>query len=295
MKYLSFIFNQTGRNLRHSWGMQLMTMLTVTLSVLIFSFFYLVYTNMVQAGARLGEELRLIVYLESEFSPEQQKQFIKKVESFGQVEKIVFISPDDSFERLAQQLGNDRDVLEDLDASFLPHSVEIYPHKSFKDLTRIKDFSDYLSNLPGTIKVQYGHGWVERFGYFIKLLRVIVILSGTLLILTTMFMVSYTLRLTLYARQQELKVLRYLGATNSYIKGPVLIEGFSLGLLGASFGLFALYFLFQWIKTQFSGPGFMSIFQFSFLPWSNTAMILVTSILLCTFGTLISIRKLLKI
>lgn len=295
MKFLSFILTQSWRNLHYSWGLQLMTMLTVTLSVLIFSFFYLVYANMLQAGNRLGDELRLIVYLDSAPSPEQQQIFVKKVKSFNPVEKIEFITPDQAFTQLGRQLGQDRDVLDDLTPQFLPHSVEIYPKRGLKNLARIKEFSDYLKTLPGATKVQYGHGWVQRFGHFTQLLRFVVVLSGTLLILTTIFMVSYTLRLSLYSRQQELKVLRYLGATNSYIKGPVFIEGFMLGLTGSALGITSLYFLFQWIKGHFSGPGFMNFFEFTFLPTSHAVIILVSSILLCTLGSLLSIRKFLRI
>ena len=294
MRFLTFIFTQSFRNIRHSWGVQLMTLLTVTLSVLIFSFFYLIYTNMLQAGAQLGEELRLTVYLESQLTQVEQEEFKKKITNFGKVEKIVFITPEQAFQRLAKQLGSDSDVLADLSPAFLPYSAEIHPHKDLGNLTRIKEFADYLKNLPGTQKVQYGQAWVERFGHFIKLLRFIVIISGTLLILTTMFMVSYTLRLTLYARQDELKVLRYLGATNSYIKGPVLIEGFALGLFGSSLGLASLFFIFQWIKNHFSSAGFMNLLELRFLPMPSSAIILLGSIMLCTLGSLLSIRTLLK-
>ncbi|MBI4793417.1 MAG: ABC transporter permease, partial [Deltaproteobacteria bacterium] len=111
MRFLAFIYTQTVRNISHSWSVQLMTLLTVTLSVLIFSFFYLVYTNMLQAGERLGEELRLIIYLESELKPAEQEEFKQKIENFGKVEKIVFISPEEAFRRLGKQLGSDKDVL----------------------------------------------------------------------------------------------------------------------------------------------------------------------------------------
>ena len=295
MSILSFIFSQTARNIRHSWSVQLMTTFTVTLSVLIFSFFYLIYTNMVEAGSRLGDDLRLIVYLDETPSSEMKALYTKNIHNFGKVEKVFFISPDEAFQRLEKQLGTENDVLKDLTSSFLPYSIDIYPSKELRNLSRIKSFSDYLSSMPGVSKVQYGHSWIERFSYFIKLLRLIVILSGTLLLFTTIFMVSYTIRLTVVARHQELKVLRYLGATNWYIKGPVLVEGFLLGFLGSTLGLAALYILFQWIKTNFSGPGFMNLFTLSFLPASHTVLILIISVLLCTSGSMISVRKLLRI
>lgn len=295
MRYLSFLLSQLGRNSRHGWTAQLMTLFAVSLSVLIFSFFYLVYANMQTASERLGDELRLIVYLDDEVPPGFRAEFEKKITDFNPVDKIVFVSQEDAFARLRKQLGPDSDVLEGLDSSFLPYSVEIYPPKDLKNLTRIKQFSDYLNTLPGAQKVQYGQEWIERFGYFVNLVQVIVILSGTLLILTSVFMVSYTIRLTLEARQEELEILRFLGATDSYIRGPVLVEGFMLGLLGVSFGMTSLFFLYEWIKNHFSGPGFINLFEISFLPTQDTCIIMVIALLLCSGGSLISIRRYLRV
>ena len=295
MQYISFVLGQLARNAKHGWTAQVMTLFTVMLSVLIFSFFFLIYTNMQKAASRLGNELRLVVYLEDEVPVNFRAEFQKKITNFEEVEDIVFISREDAFTRLKKQLGNDKDVLEGLNPSFLPYSVEIYPKKDLKNLARIKEFSDYLSGLPGAIKVQYGQEWIERFGYFVSLLRIIVVLTGALLILTSVFMVSYTIRLTLESRQEELEILRFLGATDGYIRGPVIIEGFLLGLLGTLSGLAALLFLYQWIKLRFSGPSFMNLFELSFLPSSATFIILSMSLLLCTSGSMISIRKYLKL
>ncbi len=294
MRFLIFIFTQTLRNIRQAWTVQFMTLLTVMLSVLIFSFFYLIYMNMLQEADKLGDGLRITVYLKSPLSSEEQESFKTQVNSFETVEKIIFITSNEAFHRLEKQLGSDKDVLSDLTSDFLPFSAEIYPRKEISNLLRIKQFSNYLSNLPNIEKVQYGHEWLERFGHFIRLVRFIVLISGTLLILTTMFMVSYTLRMTLYARQEELKVLRYLGATGGYIEGPVLVEGFLLGFFGATLGLTALYFLFQWIRTHFSTSGLMNIFELRFLPLQDSSVILLVSVILCSLGSLLSIRKILR-
>ena len=272
-----------------------MTLFAVSLSVLIFSFFYLVYINMQTASERLGNELRLIVYMDDEVPEGFREEFKRKITDFNKVDKIVFVSREDAFDRLRRQLGPDSDVLEGLDASFLPYSVEIYPPKDLKNLTRIKQFSDYLHTLPGAQKVQYGQEWIERFGYFVNLVQMIVVLSGTLLILTSVFMVSYTIRLTLEERQEELEILRFLGATNSYIRGPILVEGFLLGLLGVSVGMTALFFLYEWIKSHFSGPGFINLFEISFLPSQDTMMIMACALLLCFGGSIISVRRYLRV
>ncbi len=295
MNFIFAVFRQAARNLRQTWPSQLMTLLTVSLSVLIFAFFYLIYTNMLTMGAKLGDDLRLIVYLEDEPGPEMQQHLRNKITNFDEVEEIIFLTKKDAYDKFAAQLGNNSDVLDDMPTDFLPASIEVIPLKNLRSLKQVKLFSEYLRKLPGTLKVQYGQEWVERFYYFTRLLYIIVLLSGSLLILTTIFMVAYTIRLTIMGRQAELELLQLVGATNNYIRTPFLIEGLLQGLLGSSFGIGALYMLFQWIKIKFSGPGILSIFDFTFFQPTSFATIVLLSIALCTIGSYTSMQKFLRI
>jgi len=295
MSFWFTVIRQVGRNLRQTWGSQLMTLLTVTLSVLIFTFFYLIYTNMLNLGDKLGDDLSLIVYLEEEPGPELQQQFIKKITAFDQVEEIRFISRAHAYERFAEQLGQNQDILDDIPKDFLPPSIEVTPLKNLRSLSQVQLFSAYLAKLPGAMKVQYGREWVERFYSFTKLLSIVVFLSGSLLILTTIFMVAYTIRLTILGRQAELELLKLVGATNNYIRVPFLLEGILQGILGSTMGITALYVLFRWIKLRFSGPGFLNMFEFSFFSPIVSVSIIGISILLCTLGSYSTMRKFLRI
>ena len=295
MSFWLTVFRQVGRNLRQTWGSQLMTLLTVSLSVLIFAFFYLIYANMLTLGDKLGDDLSLIVYLEEEPGPELQQQLRNKILTFDEVEEIRFISRAEAYDRFAKQLGQNQDVLNDMPKDFLPPSIEVIPMKNLRSLNQVKLFSTYLSRLPGTLKVQYGQDWVERFYYFTKLLSIIVLLSGTLLILTTIFMVAYTIRLTIHGRQAELELLKLVGATNNYIRTPFLLEGLLQGAIGSFLGIFSLYMLFQWIKLRFSGPSFLNLFEFSFFAPEVSFTIITVSILLCTLGSYSTMQKFLRI
>ena len=295
MNFWFAVFRQAGRNLRQTWTSQLMTFLTVSLSVLIFAFFSLVYTNMLGAGNRLSDDLRLIVYLEDAPGAEMQEQLRRKIQNFDDVEAIHFISREEAYERFSEQLGENSDVLTDIPKDFLPASIEVVPLKNLRGYNQIKLFSEYLASLPGTEKVQYGQEWVERFYYFTRLLTIVVILSGVLLILTATFMVAYTIRLTIMGRQDELELLTLVGATNSYIRTPFLIEGVLQGFMGSIIGLTALYSLFRWISFHFTGPGLMNLFQFNFFPPLVVLGIIFSSICLCSLGSYTSIQKFLKI
>ncbi|MFP7755863.1 cell division protein FtsX [Thermodesulfobacteriota bacterium B35] len=295
MNFLRAIIGQTLRNLRRTWSSQALTLLTITLSVLIFSFFFLIYINMINAGRHMGDNLRLIVYLDEEPGKSLQDEYRRKILKFDRVERIEFVSSRQAYERFRKQLGHDQDVLEGMPRNFLPPSIEVYPIRSLATLTRIKRFSDYLQTLPGVLKVQYGREWIDRFYSFVKLMRVVVILSGLLLLLTTTFMVAHTIRLTLCSRERELELLRLLGASNQYIRAPFFLEGALQGLVGSICGLAALYVFFDWFRLRFAGTAVLNLFPFTFFPIPVVLTIITAATLLCAGGSFFSTRRITRL
>jgi cell division transport system permease protein len=227
--------------------------------------------------------------------PALQEEYKRKILKFDDVDKIEFVSSAQAYHRFKAQLDTDRDVLTDMPEDFLPPSIEVYPVRSLDSLTRIKRFSDYLQTLPGVLKVQYGRDWIERFYSFVQLMRIVVVLSGTLLIMTTTFTVAHTIRLTLVSRADELELLRLLGASATYIRMPYFLEGALQGLLGSTCGLAALYILFNWIKLQFTGSAMFGIFPFTFFQLPILITIIAISTLLCAAGSFSSTRKILQV
>jgi cell division transport system permease protein len=295
MSFANALFSQTSRNLEKTWPTQLFTLLSVSLSVLIFAFFFLLYLNLTQVGNSLGGELRLTLYFEKEPVAEMQEQLRSRITEYAEVERIVYISPEEAFARLSLQLGSEKDVLAGLDSSFLPASFEIYPKRNLQSLARIRSFADYLTTLPTVQKVQYGQDWLQRFSSFIQLISIIVLISGSLLILTTIFMISHTIRLTLVARGDELAILRLLGADRTYIQGPLLLEGFLQGLLGSVMGTFLLYLLYEWTSARFSGSDLLGVYEMTFFPPAVVTVIILAGTLLCLTGCILSTRKFLRI
>lgn len=291
MRFLAVVLRHTSRNMLHTWKSQLMTLCTVALSVLIFAFFYLIYYNALHLGEELGDDLRLVVYLDEDPAPALQEEYTRRIEKFDRVERIEFVSGKAAYERFQAQLGADADVLVGVPDTFLPPSMEVYPVRSLDSLTRIKRFSDYLLTLPGVLKVQYGKEWIERFYTFIQLMRIVILLSGFLLIMTTTFMVAHTIRLTLFARRKELELLRLVGATSSYIRMPFLVEGALQGLFGAGLGLAALGVLFSWIRLQFAGPAALTGVPFTFFPWPILLGMMAAATLLCALGSFSTTRR----
>ncbi len=295
VRYLASMIKQTRRNLRHTWGTQIMVLFTVSLSVLIFSFFVLVSTNMLAAGKRLHDDIRLTVFFDNELSPALQKQLIRKIRSYADVENITYVPKSRAWERLADQLGDQRDVLEDLGPDFLPAALEVVPRADLNTLGRLRDFAEYLATLPGATKIQYGEQWLARFASFGRLLRVVTGLSAILLVLTTTFMIAYTIRLTIFSRRNELEILSLLGASAAYIRVPLLLEGILHGVLGSGLGLVLLYTLYNWILSHFGGQGSLLNINLHFFSLNQQLLIFAASTGLCLGGSLVSIRKFIRI
>ena len=291
MRFFATVLLHTGRSLLLTWKSQLMSFFTVMLSVLIFAFFYLTYANTVHVGTQIGNDLRLVVYLDEDPPQSLQEEYRRRILKFDQVERIDFVGSKEAFDRFSKQLGSDSDVLNGVPDNFLPPSIEVYPQRSLDSLARIKRFSDYLETLPGVLKVQYGKEWIDHFHAFIQLMRIVITLSGVLLVITSTFMVACTIRLSLFSRRKELELLRLVGATTNYIRMPFLLEGALMGLCGSAAGIFALYLLYRWIKLQFAGPALFSLVPFTFLSWPVIAAIVAAAALLCAIGSFRSTRS----
>ena len=291
MRFFATVLLHTGRSLLLTWKSQLMSFFTVMLSVLIFAFFYLTYANAVHVGTEIGNDLRLVVYLDEDPPQSLQEEYRRRILKFDQVERIDFVGSKEAFDRFSKQLGSDSDVLNGVPDNFLPPSIEVYPQRSLDSLARIKRFSDYLETLPGVLKVQYGKEWIDHFHAFIQLMRIVITLSGVLLVITSTFMVACTIRLSLFSRRKELELLRLVGATTNYIRMPFLLEGALMGLCGSAAGIFALYLLYRWIKLQFAGPALFSLVPFTFLSWPVIAAIVAAAALLCAIGSFRSTRS----
>lgn len=295
MEYLAYILRQTGRNFKHTWATQLMTLLTVSLSVFIFSFFFIIYANAIRLGETLGDQTRLTVYLDNEPSKELLTQIKQKIVSFPQVERFDYVPREQAFVRLQERLGAEKDILNDMDPSFLPAAIEVYPYRDVLALAKLKELADHLATLPGATKVQYGQEWVEGLNYFLRLAGIIVALSGALLLLTIALMVSYSIKLAILQRQTELEVFRLLGATSASIQGPFLIEGLFLGVVGSASGLLLLSLFFDWLKGQFNVPTLLSTVDFRLFSISFTAILMAISVILCIGVSILSMRKFLRI
>ena len=156
--------------------------------------------------------------------------------------------------------------------------------------------------LPGVDDVFYGQEWLEKFSGFISLLKLSGLIMGLFLLLTTTFIISNTIRLALYARKEELEIMKLLGATDSYMKLPFLIEGLLQGLAGAAMALVSLYAIYRLFALKLTGANSLSLitlstgsFQLSFLSLETMFYLLICGMALGLWGSFVSLGRFLKV
>ncbi len=292
---MGIFFRRAFSDLKLRLGTQLMTTLVVCLSILIFSFFALLYFNLEHFIERFGSELGIVIFLKENVPQDRIPSLYAKITRLDGVESVNYVSPEEAFKRLENYLRHEKEVLEGVNPRFLPPSFEIRIDRAVFNLDRIRSLAQELAQWPEVSKVQYGQEWINKLQVFASLTRNIVFISGLLLLLTAAFVVANTIKLTVYARQEELEILRLVGATNTFIEAPFLIEAFLQGLIGSTLAVAIVYACFKYLSEAVAASELLRGVTVSFFPWHYTFMIIGASVALCVFGTALAMRRFLRL
>ena len=292
-----YLCRRVLRNIRQSPVLCSAAIGTVAVALTVLTFFALIVINVQSLAAHWSEEIQVVAYLDDAPQPSRLNEWRKLIENMPEVARVSYVGREEAMRRFSARLGPDSDLLEGFDADILPASLEISlqaEHRSRKAaeavVARLKqnpDFSDF----------SYGQDWLERFESFLDMLRFGGVVLGAFLLFAALFIVGNTIKLTLYARRDELEIMSLVGATSLFIKTPFLLEGAFHGAMGALIALggsFALFhgFLQQGLSSLLlvSGGG-----QVVFLAWQQQLLLVATGIMLGLIGSVLSLRKFVRI
>ena len=280
-------------NIRQNIFVNLVTIGTITLALLIASLFLLLVVNLENAADTWSERVQVTVYFEKEMTPQEQSDMKSRIQSIPGTHRVAWVGREEAFKRFKSRLKGQETLLEGVRPDLLPASFEI----SLKKDSRSNESVDaYVSRLKGIVpngEIQYGQEWVRRFNTFLSFMRLVGTLVGLFLLMAVIFIVSNTIRLTIYARRDELEVMSLVGATRAFIKMPFLFEGFLQGLCGGVMAillLMAVYFLFLHNAGNFLSFNPVNS-GLSFLDPEYIAGVIISGALLGFLGSLASLRR----
>ena len=288
-----YFLKRALRNMWQSPVLSLASIGTVAVALALLAFFTIAVLNVQQLTASWGENLSIVVYLDDVPEEKIVKGWVKDIDSYPEVAEVTFISRDAAFERFRKRLGDDADLVEGLGADVLPASLEITLSDDWRSESALATVVDRLRKDHRFDDLQYGQGWLEKLEAFLLLLRVSGSALGGFLVFAALVIVANTIKLTLYARQDELEAMAMVGGTSLFIKLPYLVEGALQGLLGGFAALALSFLVFQVILQRTLGSLLLitGIDTIHFLPPVWQGMLVLGGSLIGLLGSLFALRK----
>lgn len=288
---------RVGRNLRQTPVLCSAAIGTVAVALMIVGFFAIVVNNVQQVARQWSREIQVVAYFDQVPDAGKVRQWKTTLEAMAEVERVEFVSRDEAFKRFKQRLGADADLLDGVGADFLPVSLEILLQDDHQNKSGVEVVVQALKKIPELADVSSEPEWLERFDAFVGLLKAAGIVLGGFLLFAALFIVSNTIKLTLYARREEIEIMTLVGGTPLFIKMPFLIEGALQGLVGGLLALAGVWMVFSLILQEglygvllvagTDGIVFLSPVQ----QWGMAGCGLILGLI----GSLLSLRKFVRI
>ena len=247
MKSVSLIYfiKRAITDIKANRFLHIITTTIIVFSILIISAFTLFFVNARSLVTSWETNIRIIVFLDHLVSPTQIKQLTYDLSKITGVDKTVFIHSEEALEDLKNKLPEQSSLIEDLKDNLLPHSFEISLLPSVKNLPAIKKIAEQVAEQDGVENIEYGEAQLGKFIGIFNVFRVTVIGISILFFIAMVFITSNTIRLALYSRQQEIEIMRLVGATDGFIKYPFYIVSLIEGAVGSIIGLTWLFIVFN--------------------------------------------------
>jgi cell division transport system permease protein len=290
---LGYFLNRAFVNIRQNVFVNVVTVGTITLALLIVSLFLLLFVNLETAAENWSEKVQVTVYFDKELTPPEQSDLKSRIQALPATARVAWVSRDEAFKRFKERLKGQETLLEGIKPEILPTSFEISLKKNNRSTGAVDAYVAKLKEIPGIGEIQYGEEWVRRFNTFLTFMRIVGGLVGGFLVLAVIFIVSNTIQLTIYARRDELEIMSLVGATRLFIKMPFLIEGLLQGITGGAIALLlllSLHLLFLHNAGSFLtfNPATAGL---SFLPPVYSVSLIMAGALLGFLGSLVALRR----
>lgn len=283
-------------NLRKHSSKTFSTMLIICATMTILGIFIILFQNVNTNVTTMKEEQGLQAFIEDSATEDEIDYMRDEINNIAGVKEITYLDKESAFEDAKEQFKDQEYFLDGLD------KLKIFPASfvvKFADIEQSEAVKEAVEKIDGIYKVKYNSTTVEAVSSISRVVNIFLLAVGAVMLVISIFIISNTIKLAVYSNKREILIMRYIGATNKFIKTPFIIEGAIMGLLSAaiSFMIISIGYVVAYSKLPQVGS---SLGVFGFVPYSSIwYMILVAYIVLGLFigilGSSISIRKYLKV
>jgi cell division transport system permease protein len=242
LRALVYFVEEALQSLWRSRLISALSVVTIGVSLFVLGAFLTVASNLNAVVSHWTQKVQVTVYLRDGIEPRARTLLDERLAADPAVASFEAVSRDQALLRFKDLFRDLRTLPDDLGQNPFPESIEVKLKPDRQSTDDVRRLATSLQQAPGVEEVQYDLLWIQRLATTVRLVRGLGAVLGGILALAGVFTISNVIRLTVYARQDELDIMRLVGATRAYVRGPFVVEGMLQGGLGGLFAVGLLYF-----------------------------------------------------
>jgi cell division transport system permease protein len=279
---------------RNGW-MTFASVSAVTVTLILVGVFFVIMMNLNRVAETIEQDVQIRVHIDVAATKEDQDSLKSKLEAMKEVKTVKFSPKEKELQDLVKSMGEEGKAFKLFEQDNPLNDVFVVKTENPQDTMKVAEKAEKLNYVA---KVKYGQGKVEKLFSFIKASRNVGVVLILGLFFTAVFLISNTIKITIIARRREIKIMRLVGATNGFIRWPFLLEGLWLGIVGSILPIvligIAYYRAYDYIGPRLTGT-FIRILPFDPFVFQLSGILLLMGAVIGVWGSLMSVRKFLKV
>ena len=282
------------KSVLRNFSLSFASIMCTTITLILVSVALICAANIENATKSIEDELSIVVYLDGEVTEEQINNIRADIDSQENVAEVIFKSNTEWKEEMSEYDDTFETVLNYLDENPLMNSFII----RVNDVNHLSDTAEYVKSISGVDTVKYGEGMVDNIISAFNVVEKVVVVIVIALILVTAFLISNTIKLTIFSRRNAIEIMRLVGASNIAIKLPFIFEGFIIGVIGAIIPICITIYGYVILYGALNGHVFSNMIvliePYNFV-FCVLLVLLILGAVVGMLGSLKAVRKYLKI
>ncbi len=264
---------------------------TIAVSLFVVGAFLTVAGRLGDVVSRWTEKIQLIVYLDERIESRVLASLEDRLRADPAVDSLDLVTREQALDRFRALFRDLSTLPDDLGENPFPASLEVNLRPGHQSSAEVQRLARDFAGVPGVREIQYDLLWVERLATGVRLVRGLGTFLGGILVLAGVFTISNVIRLTIYAREDELDIMRLVGATQAYVKGPFVTEGMLEGGLGGLAAVALLWVALRWLSRDLASSDLIGGAAFE-LPGAVAAILVLGGMSVGIVGSLVSLSRL---
>lgn len=277
-------------------GMYFTSIMAITAMMLILGLFFVAFVNVNLFTRSIEKDYNVIqIYLKEGLTPEVTEAAGQSLQTTEGVEKVEYVTKDQALQTLRDRWGENGYLLENLPENPLPDSYTVY----VTDKDAANNVATLAPGIEGVDDVVYYRDTIEKLAQVSRFIELGSIIAMAFLVIVSIVIVANTIKLTVFNREKEISIMKYLGATNWFVKAPFIWGGIIIGILSSVIATGLTYIIYKRIVSIIGGD-ILRILSVNLVPAEQLTLTLLASFLclgigIGVIGSAISIRKFLNV